>query len=600
MPPPGAPSDPGTDAYASRKLLGRLWRGYLSPHKWTMAVAGLFMVIEGSTLAALSWMLKPLFDRVFVAGDADAIWWVGGAILSLFVIRAVTLIVNRSLLTRVAMKTSTSMQTDLLAHVLTLDGPFFQSNPPGALIERVQGDTIAVQSVWQVLITGIGRDAVALASLFGVALAIDPGWTLTALVGAPLLILPSHAVQRYIRRKTGHVRGEAAKRATRLDEIFHGITAVKLNRMEGYQLSRFRQIVDGIVRAEVKTAASRATIPALIDIVTGLGFFGVLLLAGPEITRGERSVGEFMSFFTAMSLAFQPLRRLGDMAGTWQIAAASLERLYKLFDTRPAIVRAANPVTTRPADTGIRFENVRLSYGENPVLRGLSFAAEPGKTTAIVGPSGAGKSTVFNLLTRMVDPGAGRIAIGGVEIGTFDLAALRDLFSVVTQDATLFDETIRENVLLGRSDVPEAALKAALDAAHVSAFAETLPEGLETPAGPRGSGLSGGQRQRVAIARALLRDAPILLMDEATSALDAASEALVQDALDRLSKGRTTLVIAHRLATVRGADKIVVMDRGEVVEEGTHEALIARNGLYAGLCRLQFSDGGRTGREAER
>ena len=200
----------------------------------------------------------------------------------------------------------------------------------------------------------------------------------------------------------------------------------------------------------------------------------------------------------------------------------------------------------------------------------------------------------------MVDPGAGRIAIGGVEIGTFDLAALRDLFSVVTQDATLFDETIRENVLLGRSDVPEAALKAALDAAHVSAFAETLPEGLETPAGPRGSGLSGGQRQRVAIARALLRDAPILLMDEATSALDAASEALVQDALDRLSKGRTTLVIAHRLATVRGADKIVVMDRGEVVEEGTHEALIARNGLYAGLCRLQFSDGGRTGREAER
>ncbi|MCB2117527.1 MAG: ATP-binding cassette domain-containing protein, partial [Rhodobacteraceae bacterium] len=298
---------------------------------------------------------------------------------------------------------------------------------------------------------------------------------------------------------------------------------------------------------------------------------------------------EFMSFFTAMALAFQPLRRLGDMAGAWQTAAASLERLYRLFDTQPSVKRvvAAAPA---PKETGIAFEDVHLAYGDHAVLRGLCFTAEPGKTTALVGPSGAGKSTVFNLLTRMVDPTSGRITVGGADIAALDLAALRDLFSVVTQEATLFDETIRENVLLGRTDVPEAALAAALDAAHVSAFAAHLPEGLETHAGPRGSGLSGGQRQRVAIARALLRDAPILLMDEATSALDAASEKVVQEALERLSAGRTTLVIAHRLATVRNAHKIVVMDRGRVVEEGTHEALLAENGLYAGLCRLQFSD----------
>jgi ABC-type multidrug transport system fused ATPase/permease subunit len=190
----------------------------------------------------------------------------------------------------------------------------------------------------------------------------------------------------------------------------------------------------------------------------------------------------------------------------------------------------------------------------------------------------------------MVDADSGRITLGGVDIATLDLATLRDHFSVVTQDATLFDETIRENVLLGREGVPEEMLRAALDAAHVSAFAEALPLGLETPAGPRGSGLSGGQRQRVAIARALLRDAPVLLMDEATSALDAQSETVVQAALERLSQGRTTLVIAHRLATVRNADRIIVMDRGRVVEEGTHETLLAKGGLYAGLCRLQFSD----------
>ncbi len=582
-------ADP-TRAYTSARLFARLWRGYLARHKWTMAAAFFFMVIEGSTLAALSWMLKPLFDRVFVGGDSGAIWWVGSLIFALFLIRATTLIINRSLLTRVAMKTSTAMQVDLLAHVLALDGPFFQSNPPGALIERVQGDTAAVQNVWSVLITGVGRDIVALVSLFGVAVAIDPRWTFTALIGAPLLILPTLAVQRYIRRKTSHVRVQSGHRATRLDEVFHGITAVKLNRMEDYQLGRFRDIVARIVRAEVKTAASRAAIPALIDVVTGLGFFGVLLLAGGEITSGERSVGEFMSFFTAMALAFQPMRRLGDMTGKWQVAAASLERLYRLFDTRPALRIAATPRLPDPARTEIRLENVHLSYGDHKVLDGLSFVAEPGRTTAIVGPSGAGKSTVFNVLTRMVDPASGRVTIGGQGVDELDLAALRDLFSVVTQDATLFDETIRENVLLGRTDLPEPALAAALDAAHVSEFASALPLGLSTPAGPRGSALSGGQRQRIAIARALLRDAPVLLLDEATSALDAVSEALVQEALERLSQGRTTLVIAHRLATVRGADKIVVMDHGQVVEEGTHETLLARNGLYAGLCRLQFSE----------
>ena len=578
-----------SDPYSSRVLFGRLWRGYLADHKGTMALALIFMMIEGSTLAILSYMLEPLFDRVFVGGETQAIWWVGGAIFGLFLTRAVTLVMNRSLLTRISLKSSTAMQIDLLRHILTLDGRFFQDNPPGALIERVQGDTIAVQNIWSVVITGLGRDAIALITLFGVAMSIDLRWTLFALIGAPLLILPTMAVQRYIRRKTDHLRTQAAARATRLDEVFHGIAAVKLNRMEDYQLSRFGHIVASIVHGEVKSAASRALIPALIDIVTGLGFLGVLVMAGPQITEGDRTVGEFMAFFTAMALAFQPLRRLGDMAGIWQVAATSLTRIFRLFDTVPAITIAAQPVAADPGRTGIEMEDVHLSYGDHDVLRGLSFTAEPGRTTAIVGPSGAGKSTIFNLLTRIVDPGAGTIRIGGVPVAQMELPALRDLFSVVTQDATLFDETIRENVLLGRCDITDETLQGALAAAHVSDFADRLPAGLDTPAGPRGSSLSGGQRQRVAIARALIRNAPILLLDEATSALDATSEALVQEALDKLSAGRTTLVIAHRLSTVRRADRIVVVDRGRAVEQGTHETLLAQDGLYAGLCRLQFS-----------
>ncbi|WP_347267657.1 ABC transporter ATP-binding protein [Paracoccus sp. (in: a-proteobacteria)] len=573
--------------YRTANLFARMWRDYLHVYWARILLALVFLIVEGSTLGLLSWMLKPLFDRVFVGGDTDAIWWVGGVILALFLLRAATYVVNRSLMTSVSLAVSTTMQVRLLRHVMTLDGDFFQKNAPGALIERIQGDSIAVQGVWSTFISGAGRDVVSLLSLFGVAIAVDPQWTLAALIGAPLLILPTVMVQRYIRRKMRQNRVNASQRATRLDEVLHGINAVKLNRMEDYQADRFARIVARIRQAEIKMSGIGATVPALVDIVTGIGFVGVLALGGAEVTRGERTVGDFMSFFTAMALAFQPLRRLGSLAGTWQIAAASLERIYAVFDLQPRI--ASGPRQAPPPDCTIRLCDVHLAYDGHPVLNGLSFTAEAGRTTALVGPSGAGKSTVFNLLTRLVDAQSGAITLGGVPLAEYDLALLRDQFSTVSQDAALFDETLRENILLGRQ-TGDTALRRAITAAHVADFSDALPLGLDTPAGPRGSALSGGQRQRVAIARAVLRDAPILLLDEATSALDAQSERLVQQALDELSQGRTTLVIAHRLSTVRQADKIVVIESGRVVEEGSHEGLMARNGAYAALVKLQFGE----------
>ncbi|MEM9855367.1 MAG: ATP-binding cassette domain-containing protein [Pseudomonadota bacterium] len=292
-----------------------------------------------------------------------------------------------------------------------------------------------------------------------------------------------------------------------------------------------------------------------------------------------------MSFFTAIALAFEPLRRLGNLSGVSKTLAASLERIQTIFDTRPNVSAPARPQQMGAGD--IMLEDVTVTFGETAALNGLSFVAKAGQTTALVGASGAGKSTVFNALTRLV-PLNGRIMIDGRDISEADPAELRGLFSVVSQDALLFDETIRENITFGASP-PEGAFEQALDAAFVSDFLPSLAAGVETEVGPRGSNLSGGQRQRVAIARALLRDAPILLLDEATSALDAESEMKVQEALARLSAGRTTLVIAHRLSTIRGADKIVVMDGGRALETGTHQELMAKGGAYAKLHKLQFA-----------
>lgn len=584
------PPKPNLFALPSRVLAARMWRGYLRKHRWTMALAFVIMMIEGSTLGLLSWLLKPLFDQVFAPGsDGDGVAWVGLAILGLFLMRAVTSIISRILLTKVASAVAVALQVDMLRHLMTLEMSFFQRFSPGLLIERMLGDTLAVQGLWSVFIIGAGRDLISLIGLLIVAVAIDPIWTLAALVGAPLLIFPARMLQKYITAKTELLRDAAQGRTMRLDEVFHGIEAVKLNAIEPYQLSRFDKTVRVIRQFEIRMAAGRASIPALIDVITGLGFFLVLMLAAREIQSGTRTVGDFMSFFAAMSLTFQPIRRLGDLVGAWQVAAISLNRVFELFDTPPQPRAPATARLPHHQSPAIAFEDVHFAWpGGGPALNGLSFVAEPGKTTALVGPSGAGKTTVFALLAGLAEPQQGRILLDGVDISQVPLSDLRASFATVSQNAALFDETLYENLTLGR-EVPEDRLQAAIEAANVGEFLPKLPRGLDTPAGPRGSGLSGGQRQRIAIARALLRDAPVLLLDEATSALDAANEALVSQALTRLSEGRTTLVIAHRLATIRAADRIVVMQAGCAIDTGTHEELLARGGLYADLCRLQFT-----------
>ncbi len=580
-----------TQYMSSRELLRWLWRGYLRHHIGLLAIAVVFMLIEGASVGGLSYMMQPMFDLVFVNGNENALVWVSVAFFAIFVLRGFSSVTQRVILATINQRSEAHMRTDMLDRLIHQDASFHQHHPPGFLIQRVQSDVAAINQVWQAIITGSGRDVAQLIAVLGVAISVDWRWTLIMLIGVPLLVLPLSIVQRYVRKKASLARDLGAVQATRLDEVFHGIVPIKLNRLEDYQSGRYRTATASFVRAQIKAALGASSTTGMVDMMAGLGVMCVILFGGREIIDGDKTVGEFMSFFTAIGLAFDPMRRLAAIMGIWQGAAAAMERIKELMD---APITLVSPEEPKPAPKGlpeIRLDNVNLYYGEAHILRDLSLVAEAGKTTALVGASGAGKSTIFNILTRLVDPQSGSVTLDGTEVRDLDLGDLRDLFSVVTQDALLFDETLKENILLGRTDVSDERLTEVLDAAHVSDFLHKLPDGLETRVGPRGSALSGGQRQRVVIARALLRDTPLLLLDEATSALDAQSEKVVQKALEKLSGGRTTIVIAHRLSTIRSADKIVVMERGRVMDQGRHEELLERGGIYADLYRLQFQDG---------
>ena len=545
------------------------------------------MVVEGSALGALSYLIQPLFDQIFVSGEAGALLWVALAIFAVFSARALSGFFQTVMTTGVGLSVITDLQKNMLARLVRLDTDFYASNPPGALIERVRGDTMLLFDFARNSLIALGRDGITLVALLTVTVLIDWRWTLAAFVGVPLIVLPVMALQRLILRKTRLARTQSGVMSTRLDEIFHGIKAIKLNNLAEYKDARFREETDRFKWSEQKIRVGKAATPAIIDVLAGVGFVVIVFWGGNDIISGEKTLGQFMSFFTAMFLVFDPLRRLSRVAADAQVALASLERIYGVLDVPVQVVDLpdARPMPEDLSQRDIIFDRVNFAYGSEPVLRDLSLVAPAGKVTALVGPSGAGKTTLFNVLARLIEPQSGAVRLGEEPLERFQAASLRQHLSVVSQDSALFDDTIAQNIAYGRLDATAAEIRAAAEAAYVTAFTDDFELGLDTPAGPRGSNLSGGQRQRVVIARALLRNAPILLLDEATSALDNDTEKLIQETLERIAQNRTTLVIAHRLSTVQHADVIHVMEQGQVVESGTHTELVARNGAYARLYR---------------
>lgn len=573
--------------YSDRALFKWLWKNYLKKYLFLLILALTFMIIEGSMTGALSYMLKPMFDVAFATGDKNQIWIIGVLFFVIFCTRGLSSLTQRLLINIIAEKTIADIQKDLYRHLIALDNHFHHDNSPGALLSRIQNDVNSITQIWNTIIVGAGRDFITLLSLIAVAFWIDALWTLITLTGIPLLVLPVFVTQRFIRRYAARMQDLYAKLTNWLDESFHAITTIKLNQLEKSQFIHFSALTKERVRASIKANFGSAMIPCMFDIVAGIGFFLAILYGGIEIIAGDKTIGDFMAFFAAIGFAFQPLRNITNVFGQWQKAAAGIERIKYLFDIKPTLTSPTIPQPLPVANAPICFEKVSFSVHDKTIISNASFTIEPGQATAFVGSSGAGKSSIFKLITRLFDVSSGHITYGGHDIKNLDLNAYRGQFSSVAQDVAIFDGTLRTNLILDKHDIDENMLQKVLSITYVDRFFPKLQAGFETELGPRGVKLSGGQCQRIAIARALLRERPILLMDEATSALDTPTESKIFTNLAKLRKGSTTLIITHRLSTIRNADKIIVMDAGRVAGVGTHQELLAKNNVYKMLHHIQ-------------
>ena len=568
-------------------MVRRLWAEWVRPHWAVLAVVlGLIMLGAGAT-SLYPLLIREAFDA-FDQRDMQVIAWAPLVVIAVTAVKGFALFGQAVLTNRVVSRVEADMQSALYAHLIDLDLAQLGRESPAALTQRFTTDFAFIKEALTRVFTVFLRDVLTIAALVAAMLWIDPVMTLAAGVLAPFIAPPIARIGKKLRRVSTATQEQIGSMASLVSESLAGARVAKTFAMEGYLKGRTRDAFEEVRSLKIKAANARARLDPLLEIGGGLAVAGVLALIGWRIGRGETTIGDFTGFVTALLMAAQPIRALGNLNAVVQEAVAALRRYFAILDLSPEIREAPEARALAVGPGEVRFADVRFRYREDaPALEGIDLTVPGGRTTALVGRSGSGKSTLLSLVPRLYDVTGGAVLIDGQNVRNVSFASLRAAVAVVSQEVTLFDDTIRANIAFGRPGADDDAIVAAAKSAAAHDFIMRLPEGYETRVGPAGGRLSGGERQRVSLARAFLKDAPILLLDEATSALDAESERLVQDALARLMKGRTTLVIAHRLSTVRDADLIVVMEAGRIVETGRHDALVTRNGTYARLQRLQ-------------
>ncbi|MEO1038531.1 MAG: ABC transporter ATP-binding protein [Pseudomonadota bacterium] len=576
---------------AERKgVIARLMRDWVAPRRALLAWGVLLSMITaaaGSSYAGAVHIASQLVE----ARDAMVIWLAPAMIFTLGVVRSLSLYLQTVATNRLALSIMRDLQNAMYAKLMAADFARLSGEATGAFVSRFTNDITMLRESLVRAANNLTRDLFMVIGGIAWMVYIDWALALFVLVVLPLAGQPVLAIGKAIRKRANEVQAQAGDVTSFLDESLSGARVVKTFALEPYTQARAKTRFAERFRLLLEIARQRAKIEPVMEIVGMVALGGVFSLLGWRAVNGEADVADLLAIIAAILVVSPAARALATLNGAIQEGLAVLGRTFELLDETETVIDAPDADALTVRQGGVTFEGVSFSYGAGAqAVSGIDLEIGVGETVALVGPSGSGKTTLMNLLARLYDPQAGRILIDGQDIRTARLASVRGAMALVSQDITLFDDTVQANIALGRVEADDAAILEAARTADAHDFITELEGGYDAPVGPKGSNLSGGQRQRVAIARAVLKDAPILLLDEATSALDAQSEARVQAALDRLSQGRTSLVIAHRLATVRRANRIYVMQNGRIVETGDHESLLAKDGLYTELCRLQFSE----------
>jgi ATP-binding cassette, subfamily B, bacterial len=573
-----------------------LWLApYVLRHKGVGLLALLALVTASTSMVLVPVGVRRIVDHGFGGADAGAINGYFLGLIGVGVLLACASALRYFCVSWLGERVVADVQKDVFGHVLKLGQGFYETTQTGDLLSRLTADTGLIRAAVSSAISQTLRNLLMLVAAFVMMFLTSPKLTLLVLVAIPLIVLPLVISGRGVRGLTKHAQDQLAAAAAQAGESLMGIRTLQAFTNEGPAAQRFGAQIEAAFEATRKRLWARATLTAVAMALVFSSVVGVLWYGATTVMSGEMSAGDLVQFVLYAVFAAGALGELSEVYGEIQQAAGAAGRLTELMALRPEIASPANPrPLPSPAQGRVEFRNVGFRYPTRPdaaTLENVSFTAAPGETVAIVGPSGAGKSTLFNLILRFHDASAGQVLIDGVAVTEADLTELRRCLALVPQDVTMFAETVAANIAYGTPAATQAAIAAAARTANADGFIEALPQGYQTLVGERGVTLSGGQRQRIAVARAVLRNAKILLLDEATSALDAESEAEVQKGLAGAMAGRTTLVIAHRLATIQRADRILVMEAGRIVEEGTHEVLSHAGGLYARLAAMQFRSG---------